>query len=104
VLRALQQRFGPASGTSLPIRGAELLLQINDGPSEAVWQRYHELSARRDAEILTPQEHEELIGLSQFIESSDMKRLEYIVRLAELRGVNLRTVRTQLGRIGRDNA
>src|SRR5438552_3762315 len=97
VVRALEQRFGSTASPSLPAREAELLLQIGEGPSESVWRRYHELSDRRDAEILTPQEHEELIGLSETIEAADVRRLEQMVELAKLRGVDLRTLRTQLG-------
>jgi len=97
VLRAIEQNFGPAEGASAATDEAELLLRINQGPSETVWRRYHDLSSRRDAESLTSQEHEELIGLSQTIEAADVKRLQYMAELAKLRGVSLRTIREQLG-------
>jgi hypothetical protein len=97
VLRALEQQFGPAATSSVEAREAELLLQINSGPSEAVWRRYHELSAKRDAETLTSTEHEELIGLSEKIESADVERLEQMAELAKLRGISLRALREQLG-------
>jgi predicted DNA-binding protein len=97
VLRAIEQQFDSATDMSLAAREAKLALQINEGPSEAVWRRYHELSAKRDPETLTPEEHEALIGLSETIEAADMKRLEQMVELAKLRGVDLRTIRTQLG-------
>jgi hypothetical protein len=97
VVRALEQRFGSTTPATLQAREAELLLQIGEGPSEAVWRRYRELSGRRDAESLTSEEHEELIGLSKTIEAADVTRLEHMVELAKLRGVDLRTLRTQLG-------
>jgi hypothetical protein len=93
VLRTLQQQFG---SSATPSRESELLLQINEGPSEPVWRRYHELSAKRDAETLAPAEHEELISLSETIETADVQRLEYMAELAKLRGVTLRQIRDQL--------
>jgi len=97
VLRTLEQQFGSSVGPSAAQSEAELLLRINDGPSEEVWHRYHDLSEKRDLETLTPGEHDELVALSETIEAADVKRLEYMVELAKLRGVGLRTIRTQLG-------
>ena len=97
VLRAVETQFGSAARPSLMATESELLLRISDGPSETVWRRYHELSAKRDAENLEPGEHEELIGLSETIEAADVRRLEYIAELAKVRGVTLRSVQVQLG-------
>jgi hypothetical protein len=55
------------------------------------------LSAKRDAETLTPAEHQELISLSQSIEAGDVKRLDYMAELAKLRGISLRELRAQMG-------
>src|SRR5580698_7527880 len=90
VLRALEQQFGSTPPNSPVPSESELLLRINEGPDESTWRRYHELSARRDAEILTPVEHEELIGLSETIEAADVRRLQYMAELAKRRGVSLR--------------
>jgi hypothetical protein len=60
------------------------------------------LSSKRDAESLTPGEHEELIGLSETIEAADERRLQFMAELAKLRGVSLRTLRAQLGIPGSD--
>ena len=102
VLRALERQFGPTAGPSPAADEAELLLRINEGPSEMVWRRYHELSSKRDAESLTHGEHEELIGLSETIEGADVQRLQYMAKLAKLRGVSLRTLRAQLEIPGSD--
>jgi hypothetical protein len=96
VLRALEREVGPAKDSSPLARESELLLRITDGPPEAVWRRYHDLAPKRDAETLTPAEYEELIKLSEAIESVDVKRLEYMAELAKLRGVSLRAIRSQL--------
>jgi len=70
---------------------------IGNGTEEAIWHRYHALSAKRDAETLTPAEHQELISLSQSIEAGDVKRLDYMAELAKLRGISLRELRAQMG-------
>ncbi len=97
VLRTLEQQFGSSANPSTAEADAELLLRINEGPSEEVWRRYHELSVKRDSETLTPEEHDELIGLSEMIEAADVTRLEYMAELAKLRGVSLRSLRADLG-------
>jgi hypothetical protein len=94
VLRTLEQQFGETTHAD---RETELLSRISAGPSEAVWQRYHELAAKRDAATLAPEEHAELVELSDVIETADVRRLEHMVELAKLRGIDLRTLRSQLG-------
>jgi hypothetical protein len=97
VLRTLEQQFGSSANPSTADAQTELLLRLNEGPSEEVWRRYHELSAKRDSETLPSEQHDELIGLSQIIEAADVKRLEYMADLAKLRGVGLRALRAELG-------
>lgn len=97
VLRTLERQFGAAGSASPPPSETELLLKITQGPPQEVWRRYHDLSAKRDAESLTPDEHAQLVELSQIIEAADVERLGYMAQLATLRGVDLRTLRTQLG-------
>src|SRR5687767_8453225 len=82
VLRTLEQQFRHATAAaSASGREADLLVRINAGPSEEVWRRYHALSARREAEALTPEEHAELVSLSEAIEAADVTRLEHMVEL-----------------------
>jgi len=94
VKRAVEGVLRPESGPSAT--ESELLLQITQGPAESTWQRYHELAAKRDARTLSPAEHQELIGLSEAIEASDVRRLEQMAQLAKLRGVPLRQIRSEL--------
>jgi len=42
-------------------------------------------------------EHQELISLSEIIETADVQRLEHLAELAKLRGISLREIRDQLG-------
>ena len=76
---------------------AELLRQINTGWAAERWQRYHALVAKRRAEILTPEEHRELIALTDEREIAHAQRLEHLVELAKLRQTTLDAVMEQLG-------
>ena len=42
--------------------------RIGLGLSEEMWRRYHTLVAERKAETLTPEQHQELITLSDQVE------------------------------------
>ncbi len=53
---------------SLPLAEAELLLKINRDIPEATQKYYNELIARRQAEILTPDEYSQLLHLTEQIE------------------------------------
>jgi hypothetical protein len=53
------------------------------------WENYRRLLKLRKAELLTPQDHEMLIALSDKIELANAERLKYLVMLAKLRGVTL---------------
>lgn len=76
---------------------AELLRQINTGWAAERWQRYHALVAKRRAEILTPEEHRELIALTDEREIAHAQRMEHLVELAKLRQTTLDAVMEQLG-------
>jgi hypothetical protein len=75
---------------------ADLLQKINQGLPPEVWERYHQLVAKRRAETLTPSEHTELIRLSDQIELANARRLEHLVELARLRQISLDTLMDQL--------
>lgn len=81
----------------LPPTEAELLQNINLGLSEVQWQRYHTLVAKRRAETLTPQEHQELIEMSDQIERANARRIESLVELAKLRQTSLENLMRDLG-------
>src|SRR5690242_1539943 len=66
---ALQaQRRAP----SLPHAEADLLLKINTGLPADVQQRYNDLIDKRRAEILTPDEHAELLRMTSQVEEFEV--------------------------------
>jgi len=75
---------------------SELLLKINQGLPQDVQQRFDELVSKRQAETLTPDEHQELLDLTDQIEKSDARRVEYMAQLANLRGISLPTLMKEL--------
>lgn len=81
----------------LPKTESELLQRINLGLSQADWQRYHDLIARRRAETLTPEEQKELIAFSDRIEEANARRMAHLVDLARSRQTSLETVMEELG-------
>lgn len=91
VLRA--ERVAPR----LPADEASLLQQINQGLPDDLQNRFDELVARRRAETLTPQEHAQLLALTEQIEQADARRLEHLVELSRLRKVPLKQLMEQLG-------
>ncbi len=74
---------------SLPRAEAELLLKINRGVPPEVQRRYDELITKRRAESLTPDEHDELLRLTDQVEDSEARRLEHLAELARLRQTSL---------------
>ena len=76
---------------------ARLLHQINMGLSQEAWQRYHALLAKRRDERLTPEEHAALIALSDQLEEFNVRRIESLIALAQLRHTSLEALMQQLG-------
>lgn len=81
---------------SVPRQEAELLLDINRRLPDDVQRHYDELIAKREAETLTPDEHAELLRLTQQVEAFDVARLEALSMLASCRGVTLSVLMRQL--------
>jgi hypothetical protein len=75
---------------------AELLLHINGRLPDDVQRRYDELMAKRDAETLGDEEHEELLWLTKQVEAFDVARVEALSKLASRRGVTLSALMRQL--------
>jgi hypothetical protein len=64
-------------------------------PDEA--RRYQELMDRRRACTLTPEEHGELLQLTDTAEAVQAERVRHLTELARLRGISLRTLIEELG-------
>src|SRR2546422_6245364 len=75
---------------------AQLLLRINGRLPEDVQRRYAELIAKRDAETLGDEEHQELLRLTKQVEAFDVARVEALSQLASRRGVTLSALMRQL--------
>jgi hypothetical protein len=76
---------------------SDLLEQINIGFSAKTWAQYHNLIAKRRAETLNPEEHEDLIRLSDCLEKLNVTRIQALIQLANLRDQPLSDVMQSLG-------
>lgn len=77
---------------SLAHTETELILKINQGVPSELQARYDELIARRRAETLTPEEHGELLRLTEQMEGLEVQRVEHLAELARLRQTSLTAV------------
>jgi hypothetical protein len=82
---------------SLPEGETTLLQKINLELPETTRYRYDGLQRKSQAEILTPEEHEELLSLIDRVEQADAERLEALLELAQLRQISLPELMVQLG-------
>lgn len=93
VLTLRAKRIAP----SLPAEEAGLLEKINQGLPSDAQQRYNELTAKRRAEALTPDEYQELLSLIDRIEQADAERVQALTELAQLRQISVMTLMAELG-------
>lgn len=93
LLRLRAERSAP----SLSARETELLTRINQGLPEPVASRYQELMERRRRAVLTPEEHQELLGLTDTAEALQAERARLLADLARLRGTSLNELVEELG-------
>lgn len=75
----------------------ELIQQINQSLPENIQRRYDELRAKSRTETITSEEHEELLRLIDIVEQADVKRLQHLIELSQLRQVSLPDLMNQLG-------
>jgi hypothetical protein len=78
-------------------RESELLLKINQIIPSDIQNNYNNLISKRDIATLTNDEHKELLHLTEQIELQEAQRIEYLVELANLRGISLNTLMENLG-------
>ena len=96
IVSMLEEKLLPGSADPHK-REAELLQQINLGISQEEWRRFFHLAERRDTEQLTPEEYQELLGLTNAIESANARRMEHLVELSILRKMPLDKLMEELG-------
>lgn len=83
---------------TLPSRESELLLQINQPAfSPVLKNRYDNLYDKLSAEIITDEEHSELLALVQKQEQHNVERLRCLIELAQIRNLPLDDLMAQLG-------
>jgi hypothetical protein len=82
---------------NLPRQEAELLQKINRSLSQIQWERYDQLVGKRQAETLTPEELDELMALSDQIETANVRRIKYLAELARLRNTTVSALIAELG-------
>jgi hypothetical protein len=74
---------------AVPEAEAKLLQQINLGLSEKTWRRYSALREKLEDETLKSDEQQELIIITDQIEAANVRRMEALIKLAELRKTTL---------------
>lgn len=74
-----------------------LLKKINTGFTVDFWKKYGILVDKRKAGTLTNPDHEELLRLSNEIESANAMRIQYLIQLAQIRKMDLDELMSKLG-------
>ena len=81
----------------LPAAEAALLQQINQGLPEDLRRRYQHLRSLRQQQTLTPDEHAELLRLTDEVEQREAHRAAALTALAQQRRVTLTELIHSLG-------
>jgi ABC-type uncharacterized transport system ATPase subunit len=76
---------------------SDLFQEINFGVSPDTWEEYHTLIAKRQAEILTEKEQQQLIEISDQLEAVNVRRIKALIELSNLRGQSLDSLMLELG-------
>jgi hypothetical protein len=97
LLAGLVRLRAERSAPSLSLTETELLSRINQGLPEDASHRYQELMAKRRGGTLTPDEHRELLRLTDRAESFQAQRALHLAELARLRGISLSALMEELG-------
>jgi len=74
----------------------ELLRNINAGAPTVIQRKYNSLVKKRSDETLSDEEYSELLKLTSYMESLNVKRLANLIELANLRNVSLDELIEQL--------
>ena len=90
-------RSRKTSSNNKAITESELLQKINLEITESEWENYRHLVALRKSEKLSNKDIENLIALSEKIETANTKRLSNLAKLAKLRNVSLEKTMSDLG-------
>jgi hypothetical protein len=97
LLSGLVQLRAERRAPSLSLTETELLSRINQGLPEEASRRYQELMAKRREGTLAPEEHRELLRLTDKAEALQVDRARHLAELARLRGTSLSALVEELG-------
>ena len=103
VVDLLKEGLQSSRTDNLNSNESELLQKINIGISEPEWNKYFHLIDKRDAENILDAELEELIALNAKIEQANVSRMKHLIKLAQLRNVELKDLMDELGIHPRSN-
>ena len=76
---------------------AELLVKVRGDLPPSFWRRFATLTAKREAETLTPSEWRELASSAEITETHDAERLFYLIELSRRRGLPVHSLMAELG-------
>lgn len=76
---------------------SELLERVLQPVPAALQRRFDALIARRQQALLTPDEHRELLRLTELFELRDAERVEFLVALARMRDTTLASLMREIG-------
>lgn len=93
----LQHETGAKRTAHVSAREADLLLAINRSFDAISWPIYRILIEKREAEQLTPEEHQQLLQLVDQVEIANSHRIAAAAQLAQLRGTTLPKLLDDLG-------
>lgn len=77
-------------------RETALLLAINQAIPQKLQERYTVLVQKSENETMNADENKEFLKLVDKMETQNAKRLQYLLELAQLKGVSLTHIMTQL--------
>ena len=96
-IEQLLQFKAQKNAPSLSKQESELLIKINQDLPVTLQQQYQDLIEKRNQEILTESEYQQLLELTEQVEDYQVKRLDYLTQLAQARQVSLTALITQIG-------
>jgi DNA repair photolyase len=93
IIQVKAQRIAP----SLSTKESELLIKINQDLPQELRYLYQNLIEKRNQEILTESEYQQLLELTEQVEKYQAQHLEYLTQLAQMRQLSLTNLITQMG-------
>ena len=93
ILKLKAQRVAP----SLSEKESELLIKINQNLPQELQLIYQSLIKKRNQELLTESEYQQLLILTEQVEEHQAQRLEYLAKLAKIRQVSLTSLVKKMG-------